>query len=200
MRFIAFVLAALFISGPAAAQQWKEYAYIVEGFAVSFPNEPQVEDVEMYQIIPGKNVPAHIYSSSFNGGTFKVTVADARDGNLQEGPVLDNAVNKLTQGGTKKIDFPHRIYRIYGRQFSVERPNGGLTTAAVFFANERLYVIESTRPRGGNDSDLIKFQQSLVFDRNVANRSRQQMEAIRASCVGINANPAGLDDPRCTRK
>jgi len=98
-----------------------------------------------------------------------------------------------------KINFPARIYRTYGRQFSVERPNGSLSTAAVFFANQRLYVIEATRLPGGSDTDLIKFQQSLVFDRNVANRTTEQMQAFRAACEGINANPAGLDDPRCVR-
>src|SRR5215470_15259337 len=86
------------------------------------------------------------------------------------------------------------------RQLSISRPDGNLTTAAVFFANDRLYQIESTKLTGGSNSDPIRFQQSLTFDRNVANRTPQQMQAIRAACVGINANPAGLDDPRCVRQ
>jgi len=74
-----------------------------------------------------------------------------------------------------------------------------------FFANERLYMVESTRNRGGEDFDLIKFQQSLTFDRNVRNRTEQQIAAIVAACKGGVAgndrpgNPAGLDDPRCSR-
>ena len=205
MRLIAFVLAALVVSGPAAAQ-WKEYAYVPEGFAVVFPADPQVEEVAMYQIIPGKSVPARVYSVRHNNGVFKVTVADGRDAGLQETPVVDHAVRQLTQGGQVKIDFPHRIYRIYGRQLSIARPNGSLTTAAVFFANERLYLIEGTRLPGGSDTDLIQFQQSLTFDRNVPNRTAQQMQAIRAGCnrgvAGNDApgNPAGLDDPRCAQQ
>jgi len=203
MRLIAFVLAALFVSGPAAAA-WKEYDYIVEGFAVSFPTEPKVDEVAMYQIVPGKMVPAHVYSSSYNKGLFKVTVADARDAGLQEAPVLAQAMRTLTQGGGQvKVDIPHRIYKIYGRQLSVARPNGSLTTAAVFFASDRLYMVESTRLPGGSDSDLIQFQQSLIFDRNVPNRTPQQIEAIRAACLkGVAGtdrpgNPAGIGDPRC---
>jgi hypothetical protein len=124
----------------------------------------------------------------------------------QEAAVVDNAVKQLTQGTEVKVDYPHRIYRIYGRQFSVARPNGSLTTAAVFFANERLYLIESTKlSAGGNDTDLIRFQQSLTFDRNVPNRTAQQIEAIRAACLrGVAGNdrpgnPAGLGDPRCAQ-
>jgi hypothetical protein len=207
MRLIAYVLAALIVSGsgPAAAQ-WMEYAYIAEGFAVAFPAEPQVEEVAMYQIIPGKSIPARVYSTRYNNGLFKVTVADGRDAGLQEAPIIDYAVKQMTQGGEVKIDFPHRIYRIYGRQLSIARPDGSLTTAAVFFANERLYQIESTRFPGGTDTDLIRFQQSLTFDRNVPNRTPQQMQAIRAACTrgvaGNDApgNPAGVDDPRCAQE
>jgi hypothetical protein len=202
MRLIAFVLAALIVSGPAAAQ-WKDYSYVAEGFGLIFPADPEVEEVAMFQIVPGKMVPARIYSVRHNNGLFKMTVADARDAGLQEAPVIAHAIRQMTQGGQVKIDFPHRIYRIYGRQLSIERPNGVLTTAAVFFANERLYQIEGTRLPGGSDTDIIQFQQSLTFDRNVPNRTAQQMQAMRAACargVGGTAapgNPAGADDPRC---
>src|SRR5262245_15697379 len=209
MRLIAFALTAVvvgIVSGAAAQQQWKEYNYITEGFGVQFPGEPQTEFVEKYEVAPGKTVPANVYSLRANNGLFKITVADGRDAKLNEDQVVQAAVRKLTQGGQVKVDFPHRVYRIYGRQFSVERPaQRTLTTAAVFYANERLYVIESTRMPGGSDTDLIKFQQSLIFDRNVRNRTEAQVNAIVAACKGGVAgndrpgNPAGLDDPRCSR-
>jgi hypothetical protein len=199
MRFTAFVLAAsLLASGPAAAE-WKEFNSVSEGFGVVFPADPDVEEVAMFEVVPGKMVPARIYSARYDNSLFKMTVVDGRDAGLREAPVIDQALKRLTQGGQVKIDFPHRIYRIYGRQLSVARPDS-LTTAALFFANDRLYQIESTKFAGGSDTDAIRFHQSLTFDRNVANRTPQQMQAIRASCVGINANPAGLDDPRCVRQ
>jgi hypothetical protein len=154
----------------------------------------------MFEVVPGKMVEARIYSARYDNTLFKMTVVDGRDADLQEGPVIDQALKRLTQGGELKINVPHRIYRIYGRQLSVARPDGSLTTAAVFFANDRLYQIESTKFAGGSDADAIRFHQSLTLDRNVANRTPQQMEAFRAACVGINANPAGLDDPRCVRQ
>jgi hypothetical protein len=199
MRSIAIVLAALVVSGPAAAE-WKEFNSVSEGFGVVFPTDPDVEEVAMFEVVPGKMVAARIYSARYDNTLLKMTVVDARDASLLEAPVIDEALKRLAQGGELKINIPHRIYRIYGRQLSVARPDGSLTTAAVFFANDRLYQIESTKFAGGSEADAIRFHQSLTFDRNVANRTLQQMQAIRASCVGINANPAGLDDPRCVRR
>jgi hypothetical protein len=202
MRSIAFVMAAsLAVSGPAAAE-WKEFNSVAEGFGVAFPADPNVEEVAMFEIVPGKMVPARIYSTRADNSLFKMTVIDGRDAGLQEGMVMEQALKRLAQGGELKIDFPHRIYRIYGRQVSVARPDGSLTTAALFFANDRLYQIESTKSAGGSDSDLIRFQQSLTFDRNVANRTPETIRAIREACRGL-ANPAfgaGLDDPRCVRQ
>ena len=59
---------------------------------------------------------------------------------------------------------------------------------------------------GGNEFELTRFQQSLVFERGISNRSLEQVRAIRESCRGLAgvvnaagnpANPAGVDDPRC---
>jgi hypothetical protein len=199
MRLIAFVLAALVVSGPAAAE-WKEFNSVAEGFGVVFPADPDTDDVAMFEVVPGKMVAAHIYSARYANSLFKMTIADARDAGLAEAAVIDQALKRLTQGGELKINIPHRIYRIYGRQISVARPDGSLTTAAVFFANDRLYQIESTKFAAGSAADAIRFHQSLTFDRNVANRTPQQMQAFRDACTGINANPAGFDDPRCVRR
>jgi hypothetical protein len=199
MRLIAFILTALVVSGPARAE-WQELNSVAEGFGVVFPADPNVDEIAMFEVVPGKNVPARIYSASYNNSVFKMTVADGRDAGLQEAPVIDQAIKRVTQGGEMKVNVPSRIYRTYGRQLVIARPGGSQTTAAVFFSNERLYQLETTMLAGGSNSDLIRFQQSLTFDRNVANRTAEQMAAYRAACVGINANPAGLDDPRCVRQ
>jgi hypothetical protein len=53
---------------------------------------------------------------------------------------------------------------------------------------------------GGDDTDLIRFQQSLIFSRDVSNRPQDTIRNIREACRGIVNNPAGLDDPRCQRR
>jgi len=200
MRLIAFVLAALVVSGPAAAE-WNELSSVAEGFGIVFPADPNVDEIAMFEVVPGKNVPARIYSASYNNSVFKMTVADGRDAGLQEAPVIDQAIKRVSQGGELKVNIPARIYRTYGRQLVVARPGGNKTAAAVYFSNDRLYQLETTTLAAGSssNSDLIRFQQSLTFDRNVANRTAEQMAAYRAACGG-NANPAGLDDPRCVRR
>lgn len=207
MRLIGLALAALamVVSGPAAAQ-WKEYGFANMGFGIAFPADPNIDEVAMFEASPGKMVPATIYSLRHNNTLLKVTVVEGRDANLNEDAVVNHAVGKLTQGGQVTFDYPHRIYRIYGKQMSVRKAaDMSLTQAVLFFANERLYLVESTRFPGGDDADLIKFQQSLTFDRNVKNRTDAQVEAIRAACTrGVAGNdrpgnPAGLDDPRCGR-
>ena len=199
MRVISFVLAALAVSGPAAAQSWQEYNYPDDSFSVMFPAEPKVE-ATTYQVAEGRTVPARVYSVSQNNGVFTVTVAQLANTGLAENAVIDYAVKTVSAGGEVKVDFPHRIYQVYGRQLSIAGSDGSHSTVAMFDFNDRLYQIEAKVLPGGNDTDLIRFQQSLVFERGVSNRSQETIRAIREACRGIVNNPAGLDDPRCVQR
>jgi hypothetical protein len=120
MRLIALIMAAFVISGPAAAQAWKEYNYPDYAFSVTFPADPQLETTT-YQVANGRSVPAHVYSVRQNNGVFKVTIAELGNSGVQESAVIDSAVKTLSQGGEVKVDFPHRINQVYGRQHSGSR-------------------------------------------------------------------------------
>ena len=199
MRLIAFVLAVFVASGPAAAQSWQEYSYPAYSFTVAFPAEPQIETTT-YQVADGRSVEAHVYSVRLNNGVFKVTVAELANTSLEESAVIDHAVRTLSEGGEVKINIPHRIYQVYGRQLSVLGADGSRTTAAVFDYNGRLYQIEGKALPGGSAIDIIRFQQSLVFTDGGSNRSPDAIRAIRETCRAGVANPAGPDDPRCARQ
>jgi hypothetical protein len=203
MRLIAFVIAASVIGGPAAAQAWQEYANKDYSFTVMFPTAPQVETTN-YQVAEGRSVPAHVYTSRQDKGTFKVTVAELGNTGLQEDAVIDHAVKMLSASGEVKVNFPHRIYQVYGRQFSILGKDGSRSTIAVFDTNGRLYQIEAKVLAGGQDTDLIRFQQSLIFDRDkIKNRDDETVKRIKEACSGSATrpnNPAGLDDPRCAKK
>jgi hypothetical protein len=56
MRLIAFTL-ALFLAGPAAAADWKEYAYPDLSFTVHFPVDPKIE-IATYEASDGRAVEA----------------------------------------------------------------------------------------------------------------------------------------------
>ena len=171
MRPIPFIAALFFAAGPADAQSWKEYAYPTDFFSVAFPADPKVE-TRTYQAADGRPVEARVYSVSQDGGVFRMTVADLPDPAMQESAVLDHAVRTLSQGSEIKVDIPHRISRVYGRQLSIAAPDGGYSSVAVFYHKQRLYQIEGTVLPGAANatSDAIRFQQSLAFTDDSTNR------------------------------
>ncbi len=201
MRLIAFILAVFVASGPAAAQSWQEYSYPAYSFTVAFPADPQIETTT-YQVADGRSVAAHVYSVRLNNGVFKVTVAELANTSLEESAVIDHAIKTLSEGGEVKINIPHRIYKVYGRQLSILGADRSRSTVAVFDYNGRLYQIEGKALPGGDVTDIIRFQQSLVFTDGGSNRSPDAIRAIREACRGAAgvANPAGPDDPRCARQ
>jgi len=199
MRLIAFALAAFVAGGPAAAQTWQEYSYPAYSFTVAFPAEPKIETAT-HQVADGRSVEAHVYSVSQNDSVLKVTVAELGNTGLDESAVIDHATKTLSQGGEVKINIPHRVYQVYGRQLSILGADGSRSTVALFDFNGRLYQVEGKALRGGNPLDMLRFQQSLVFTGGGSNRSAEAIRAIREGCRGGAANPAGLDDPRCARQ
>jgi hypothetical protein len=198
MRIMSFAVAAFVASGPAVAQSWEDYSYPEYAISVAFPASPQIETTT-YQIADGHSVPARVYSVRQDNGEFKMTVADVANAGLDEKAVIGYAIKTLSEAGTVKVNIPHRIYQVYGRQLTVERADGSRSMVAMFDFMGRLYQIEAKVPPGGNEFELTRFQQSLVFERGVSNRSPEEIRAIREACRGL-ANPAfgaGLDDPRC---
>jgi hypothetical protein len=163
MRLIAFILALFAASSPAAAQSWTEYSYPDYAFTVSFPAQPKVETTT-YQTADGRSVPAQVYSVAQDKSVFKMTVVDLTNTALEESAVIEHAIKTLSQGGQIKLDIPHRISRVYGRQLSIQAADGGHSSSAVFYYKQRLYQIEGKAlATGSTTSDAIRFQQSLVF-------------------------------------
>jgi hypothetical protein len=210
MRSIAFVLGTFLLvtfvaSAPAAAQGWEEYSYPEYAFSVSFPEKPRVETTT-YQVADSRAVPAHVYSVRQGSTVFTMTVADLAGANLDERAVIDHVIKTLSQGGKVGINIPARIYRSYGRHITVEYADGSRSMVSIFDIAGRLYLIEAKGPPGASEFELTRFQQSLVFDREITNRTAEEVQAIRAACPGLAGilngagnpvTPAGKDDPRC---
>jgi hypothetical protein len=205
MRIIAVAVAAFVISGPAAAQGWEEFNYPEYAFSVVFPTNPKVETIP-YEVADGRMAPARVYSARQDKAEFKMTIADLANTGLDEKAVIDHAVKRLSKAGTVRVNVPARIYQVYGRQLTVEGADGSRSMVAMFDIMGYLYQIEAKMLPGGNEFELTRFQQSLVFERGISNRSQEQVRAIREGCRGLigvlngagnPVNPAGLDDPRC---
>src|SRR5215831_1726528 len=205
MRSIPFILGAFAFSAPAVAQSWEEYSLPEYAISVVFPANPKVETTA-YEVADGRSVPARVYSARQDKGEFRMTVADLANTGLDEKAIIEHAIKRLSKGGTVRVNVPARIYQVYGRQLTVEGVDGSRSMVAMFDIMGWLYQIEAKVLPGGNEFELTRFQQSLVFERGISNRSLEQVRAIRESCRGlagvVNAagnpvNPAGTDDPRC---
>ena len=204
MRLFILIFAAFAVSGPAAAQTWQEYSYPDYAFRVSFPADPQVE-ATTFRVADDRTVEAHVYSVRRDNAEFKVTVAELADPGLEENAVIDHAVKTLSAGGEVKVDIPHRINRVFGRQLSIVQGDGSRAAVALFDHNGRLYQIVATSLPTGDDAtaDAIRFVQSLTFTGGGSNRTAQEIEAGRAGCVGTggaaaagNPGAAGAGDGR----
>jgi hypothetical protein len=169
--FIALAVAALVGGTPAAAEGWQEYSYPDYSVAVAFPAEPKIE-ITTYPAADGVKVEARVYSVTQGNAVFKLTIADLSEAVIEENAAIDRAIKLMSQGGEIKVDIPHRVRRVYGRQLSVARADGGRSLAAVFYYKQRLYQIEGTSLPGGNaTAEAIRFQQSLMFTDDASNRA-----------------------------
>jgi hypothetical protein len=173
MRLIALIATlAILAAGPTAAQSWKEYTYPTYSFGLSFPSEPKVE-TKSYQTADGTAAEARVYSVAQPNAVFTMTVVDLSGVQTEEKAVIDHAIKNLAQDGEIKLDIPHRISRVYGRQLSIAGRDGSHASIAVFYHQKRLYQIEGLALPSGEDgtADAIRFQQSLIFTNNAANRT-----------------------------
>ncbi len=77
MRLRSMVISAcvLSLSGPASAQEWKEYASRQDGFTANFPGEPTITETT-YKSEFGADLPARVYSASLGPSRFSMTVVD----------------------------------------------------------------------------------------------------------------------------
>jgi hypothetical protein len=170
MRLFALILTALVMCSPVKAQSWQDFTYPDFGFALAFPGEPKVEDSN-YTSIDGVSVPARVYSLVQDNIEYKMTVADFSHQTMKEDDVISQAIKTLGQAGEIKVDIPHRISRVFGRQLSIANTDGGHSSIAVFYYQKRLYQITGTVLPSHPDpssGEAIRFQQSLQFTNNAS--------------------------------
>jgi hypothetical protein len=154
---------ALLLTGPALADDWKEYENKDHSFTIHFPVDPTVE-AATYQAADGRTFPAHVFSAKQGTGTFKVTVVEMPG--EETGPnaaVMKVATKAVAGGGTIKFDIEHRVRAVYGRQLGIAGANGGYSYVALFYRNNRLYQIEGNAFVAGGQAEIeaMRFQQSL---------------------------------------
>jgi hypothetical protein len=162
VRALATAL-ALFFTGAAQADDWKDYENRDYAFTVHFPGDPTVETAT-YKAEDGRIFPAHVFSVKQETGVFKVTVVDMPGKQTgSDAAVMKEASKVVAEGGVIKFDIPHRVRAVYGRQLGIAGANGGYSYVALFYRNNRLYQIEGNAFVAGRQAeiDAMRFQQSL---------------------------------------
>ncbi len=200
MRLIPLVPAALIllISGPAFAQEWKEYVSKQDLFSVSFQGEPTVRDIT-YSTEYRISLPARVYTHQNGQSRYSVTADDYRnavklheernkkcqagggDGDQcqddgpeeMRGALVYASWNFMNREGAKLTHYAHyNSDVIEGHEIHLTNADGSRTFAVVHMHEDRLYILDATVPRGAPAPGL--FQISLRFLDNEYNPVRYQ--------------------------
>jgi hypothetical protein len=137
VRLIACIV-ALFFTGSALADDWKEYDNAEYSFAIHFPVDPTLQ-ATTYRTADGRSFNAHTFSVEQAIGVFKVTIVEMPG---EDALVVKDAAKTAAEGGVIKFDIPHRVRALYGRQLGIAGANGGYTYVALFYSKTRLYKVE----------------------------------------------------------
>src|SRR6516162_290402 len=106
VRAVATAL-ALFLTGAALADDWKEYENQDYSFTIHFPVDPTVETA-IYQAADGRSFSAHVFSAKQETGTFKVTVVEMPGEETgPNAPVMKEAIKVVSRDGAIKFDIEH---------------------------------------------------------------------------------------------
>jgi hypothetical protein len=162
---IIAVILALFFTGSALADDWKEYDNAEYSFAIHFPLDPTLE-ATTYQGPDGRSLAAHTFSAAKETGVFKLTIVEMPGEETgEDAAVVKDAAKTLAEGSAVRFDIPHRVRAVYGRQLGIAGANGGYTYVALFYYKMRLYLVEGKAFVAGGqaEADAMRFQQSLDF-------------------------------------
>jgi hypothetical protein len=136
-------------------------------------------------------VEAHVYFVRRDNAEFKPTIAELADAGLEPISVIDYAIKTLSKRGEVKVDLPHHVMQVFGRQLSIVEGNGSRVAAAVFVYRGRLYQVEGKSFPAGNDAtaDATRFVQSLIF--TGGGPTPDETGAAQSACDGSHG-PGGV--------
>ena len=163
------ILPAIFLtislSVIAHAQEWMEYENLEDNFAVNFPGEPTVENIN-YRLGSGRNTSARVYKVENQAGAFTVTVVDydGVDDAEAENAIAYAAENFRQRASVVTSDEVGGYEGMDTHMLQLTNPDESRSFIAIVHppANSdivRLYIAEGRAPPDGIVPGL--FQQSL---------------------------------------
>jgi len=148
LRLIPALLALLFVSNTALAQDWGEYVNRESFFTVNFPGDPMVADFT-YKTAKGTMLPAKTFTAvapgdSILSGTYAMTVVDYNGAKAELPTAIEEAAAAIRAKGTVKYDGKNMLDNHLSWRLTVETPNKRRILAEILIAqNGRLYISEA---------------------------------------------------------
>ncbi len=183
MRRFALTVAALLVSGMAAAPAqaaWSYYACPGDNFASQFPDKPVRADFRFSMPRHGLALSAHTYTATVDNIIYKMTVADYSDRAMDGASILEEAMFQHTEADDHGLRngkiVGNDISRIepvvrgatYGRRITMDLPNnGGRNLTTFYFRDGHLYeqsvqILPANGDYGSPNGS--RFVESLLFN------------------------------------
>ena len=151
MRFFNFIpalLALLFVSNTALAQDWGEYSNRENFFTVNFPGDPTVAE-SPYKTAKGTTLTARKFTASapadtLLAGTYSITVVDYNSAKDELATALEEAAAAIRSKGTVKYAGNGMIDNHRSSRLTVETPDKHRILAEILASMAgRLYIVEA---------------------------------------------------------
>ena len=158
--FYGLILTALLISQSALAQAWIRTADRERQFTINFPVPPAVRDAA-YRGTAGAPLPARIYAAERATGRYTLTVVDYAPVRAAAADAVTHAAEVLRRRGSGWHDRHAYQDGLYGHHLSLTEPDGRRLHAAIYFFENRLYIVEGSDLPGGRPA--LPFVHSLII-------------------------------------
>jgi hypothetical protein len=198
MRLLGFVAGALalVLSSGANAQPWISYLGAEDRFAIWFPSEPTIAEIEWIDE-DGESRSARRYSAERAGNTYSliaVDYSDADDSVLRSS--YAHAASVYRQKGEVIYDSEARIDRIDGRQLQITLDSGRSIYFSAYAHGDRLYILDAEISARAAPPGLFQQGLQIVDEEGLRVRYTNQGERIiRTDDLQDALGGADLDGP-----
>jgi len=143
-----------------AAEAEPIYANCQAGFAVIFPTQPQVRDVNY--AVAGKSLPAREYYVEKSGNRYSVTSIVLPNAPYSDVETVKSVVDDLSKKGQVRTRAMVELGLMRpGGQLNIVEPNGRQLRASAYMAQHKLTITQAEA--GPGDSEALQFEQSIAL-------------------------------------
>ena len=159
------LFACLVMSSKAHAQEWQTYAYPDPGFAIQFPDVPNVQTTKIKNSL-GLTLPVTRYVVRQDGVQYTLSVVNYSSTNADALSTIGETARSFSAKAKVNADAGALVNGNHGRELSITESDGSRSDIAIFFVNNHLYtaVGQALPPNPTERSaDTARFQESLQF-------------------------------------